>query len=305
MTLQIYRDVACADGCALVAEVSYKLIANGWSYVAHSTGSGGSRSASQPANATELASALRTGHSSWICLSRGTRKISLQRATTANPDYTSWRYEYTASGTLSTGTATSPDRNSTDSQYVSNNNFRILAPSTTGVADAMKVHIVVDDSGPSFVAIARRTPLPAGNVGFFSAVGLDLCTNLVWTANPDPIVGLYPAANTNTGNTELLGTSYNHSWLGYGLPGAAWTGIGLENPGSVAGSTITDKSAVDVLFQARWAFGSGVGVLGTSTLFRLLQPGRTPVVGIDAGATLNWAAFWSVVVPNDGTALSS
>lgn len=305
MTLQVYRDVACADGCALVAEVSYKLIANGWSYVAHSTGSGGSRSVSQPADAAALASALRTGHSSWICLSRGTRKISLQRATTANPDYTSWRYEYTASGTLSTGTATAPDRNSTDSQYVSNNNFRALAPSTSSVADAMKVHIVVDDSGPTFVALARRTPLPSGNSGFFSAIGLDLCTNLVWTTNPDPVVALYPAAGTNTSNTDLLGAAYNHSWLGYGLPGAAWTGISLENPGAVAGATVSDKSAVDVLYQVRWVFGSGNGILGTSTLFRLLHPGRTPVVGIDAGATLNWAAFWSVAVANDGIALSS
>lgn len=305
MTLQIYRDVACADGCALVAETVFRLLSNGWSYVAHSTGSGGARSASQPADAAALASALRTGHSSWVCVSRGSRKVSWQRATTANPDYTSWRMEYTASGALTTGTATSPDRNSTDSQYVSGNFFRTLAPSTSSLADAMKAHIVIDDAGPSFVAIARRTPLPAGSVGFFSAIGLDLCTSPVWSANPDPVVAIYAAAGSNTSNTELLGSAYQHSWLGYGLPGAAWTGIALENPGAVAGSSTADKSAVDVLYQARWVFASGNGIVGTSSLFRLLHPGRTPTVGIDAGATLNWAAFWTVAVPNDGTALAS
>jgi hypothetical protein len=46
-------------------------------------------------------------------------------------------------------------------------------------------------------------------------------------------------------------------------------------------------------------------VLGTSTLFKLLQPGRTPVVGVDSGGTLTWAAFWTVAVPNDGVALTS
>jgi hypothetical protein len=305
MTLQIYRDVACADGCAFVAETIFKLIANGWTHVANSTGSGGARSASQPADAAALATILRTAPSSWIVAQRGSRKISLQRSTTANPDYTNWKYEYTASGALTTGSATVPDRHSTDSQYVSGNFFRVLAPSTSSVADAIKAHIVVDDAGPSFVSIARRTPFPSGNNGFFSAMGLDLCTNPVWTSNPDPVVCFFPCPNINTSNTELVGATYNNSWRGYGLPGVSWTTIALENPGAVAGSTTTDVGGVDVLFQARWAFGSGNGVVGTSSLFRLLQPGRTPIVGIDAGATLNWAAFWTVAVPNDGIAVGS
>ena len=58
-----------------------------------------------------------------------------------------------------------------------------------------------------------------------------------------------------------------------------------------------------VLFDARWY--AGANVLGTSTLFKLLQPGRTPVVGVDSGGTLTYAAFWTVAVPNDGDALGS
>lgn len=306
MTLQIYRDVACADGAALIAGLVFRLTANGWTYVAHGTGTGGARSASQPADAAALAAALRTAPSSWVCVSRGSRKVSWHRNTTANPDYTSWRMEYTATGALTAGSATAPDRHSTDSQYVSGNFFRALAPATSGVADAMKVHILVDDAGPSFAAIARRTPLPAGNVGFWSATGLDLCTDPVWAANPDPVVAFNVNSWTNTGNTNLVETSgYSSAWRAYGLPGAAWTGCGLENPGSVAGSTTPDVGGVDVLYEARWAFASGNGIVGTSSLFRLLHPGRTPVVGIDAGGTLTHAAFWTVAVPNDGVALGS
>jgi hypothetical protein len=305
MGLQIYRDIACADGCALIAELVFRLTANGWTYVAHGTGTGGARSASQPATAADLATALRTAPNSWVCVSRGNRKVSWQRNSTANPSYTSWRYEYTATGALTTGSATAPDRHSTDSQYASGNNFRIVAPATAGTADAMKVHIVVDDAGPSFVALTRRTPLPAGNVGAFSVIFLDLCTAPVWSANPDPVVVGMVGNDTNTANTEMVQPNYNNAWLGYGLPSPAWTAIGLENPGAVAGSTTADKSGVDVLYQARWAFASGAGIVGTSALFRLLHPGRTPVVGIDAGGTLTWAAFWTVAVANDGTALGS
>jgi hypothetical protein len=305
MTLQVYRDVSCADAAVFISEVVFKLLLNSWTYVAHSTGSGGARSASQPADAAALAAILKTGPSSWVVLQYGDRKISFHRATTANPDYTSWKFEYTATGALTTGSATAPDRNSTDSQYAGGNSFRVLGPATGGVADAIKAHIIVDDAGPSFIGIARRTPLPSGNVGFFSAIGLDVCTNLVWAANPDPVVAINVSTNSNNSDSALLGATYSSSWLGYGLPGAAWTVCSLENPGAVAGATNVDKSGVDVLYQARWVFSTGAGHIGTSSLFRLLHPGRTPVVGIDAGGELNWAAFWSFAVVNDGIALGS
>ena len=307
MTIQKYRDIACADGAAAVAELVFKLTANGFTYVAHSTGSGGARSATQPATAADLATALRTAHSAWVCVSRGTRAWSWQRSTGINPDYRAWRMEYTASGALTAGSATAPDRNASTSQYVGGNSFRTSMPgSSTGgttVNDAMKAHIVVDDAGPSFALITRRTPLPVGNVGAAGIIACDALTSLVWSGNTDPVVCSNVGVDNNTADTQLVSTSYNGTWTRYGLGGAAWTTPSLENPGSVAGNASSDQGGNDVLFDARWL--SGTNVLGTSTLFKLLQPGRTPVVGVDSGGTLTYAAFWTVAVPNDGVALGS
>jgi hypothetical protein len=307
MTLQISRDVACADGCAAIAELVFELTANGFTYVAHSTGSGGARSASQPATAADLATALRTAHSAWVCVSRGTRAWSWQRSTGVNPDYRAWKMEYTASGSLTAGSATAPDRNSSTSQYVSGNSFRTTMPgSSTGgttVNDAMKCHIIVDDAGPTFALITRRTPLPVGNVGAAGIIACDALVNPVWSGNTDPVALVNAGLDGNTADNALIGTTYNHAWIKYGLGGAAWTAAGLENPASVAGNANTDQGGNDVLFDARWY--AGTNVLGTSTLFKLLQPGRTPVVGVDSGGTLTYAAFWTVAVPNDGVALGS
>jgi hypothetical protein len=307
MTIQKYRDIACADGAAAVAELVFRLTANGFTYVAHSTGSGGARSATQPATAADLATALRTAHSAWVCVSRGGRAWSWQRSTGVNPDYRAWKMEYTASGALTAGSATAPDRNSSTSQYVSGNNFRTTMPgSSTGgttVNDAMKAHIVVDDAGPSFALLPRRTPLPVGNVGAAGIIACDALVNPVWSGNTDPVALVNAGTDSNTADALLVSTSYSHAWFKYGLGGAAWTAAGLENPASVAGNTSSDQGGADVLFDARWY--AGTNVLGTSTLFKLLQPGRTPVVGVDSGGTLTYAAFWTVAVPNDGTALGS
>jgi hypothetical protein len=307
MTLQISRDVACADGAAAIAELVFRLTANGFAYVAHSTGSSGARSTLQPANATDLATALRTGHSAWVCVSRSGRAWSWQRSTGVNPDYRAWKMEYTASGALTAGSATAPDRNSSTSQYVGGNNFRTVMPgSSTGgttVNDAMKCHIVVDDAGPSFVLLTRRTPLPVGNVGAAGIIACDALVNPVWSGNTDPVALVNAGVDSNTADAQMVSTACNHAWIRYGLGGAVWTAAGLENPAAVAGNTSSDQGGNDVLFDARWY--AGANVLGTSTLFKLLQPGRTPVVGVDSGGTLTHAAFWTVAVPNDGVALTS
>lgn len=307
MTLQITRDLACADGAAAIAAMVFALTANGFTYVAHSTGSGGARSASQPATAADLATALRTAHSAWVCVSRGTRSWSWQRSTGANPDYRAWKMEYTASGALTAGSATAPDRNASTSQYVGGNSFRTSMPgSSTGattVNDAMKVHIVVDDAGPSFALLTRRTPLPVGNVGAAGIIACDALVSPVWSGNTDPVACVNAGLDGNTADQQMVATTYNGAWIRYGLGGASWTTAQLENPGSVAGNANSDQGGNDVLFDARWTMSNNV--LGTSTLFKLLQPGRTPVVGVDSGGTLTWAAFWTVAVPNDGVALTS
>jgi hypothetical protein len=167
----------------------------------------------------------------------------------------------------------------------------------------MKCQILVDDATATFALITRRTPFPSGNNGFFSAVFSDVMTNPTWSGNNDPVALGIVAPGTNTANTEMLNTTYNNAWYGYGLFSPVWSQVQLENPGSVAGNTTPDLSGIDTVYQARWVITNAV--FGTSRLFELLQPGRTPVVGLDAGATLNRACFWTVAVLNDGVALTS
>ena len=307
MTLQVYRDVTAADGCEALAKLVFQLVADGFSYVAHSTGNGGSRLTSLPATAADLATDLRTAHSAWVCVSRGSRAWSWQRSTGVNPDYRSWRYEYTASGALSAGSATTPDRNATTSKYVSDNYFRVAFPgSGTGgsaVNAAMLLHIIVDDAGPTFFMGQRRTPLPVGNVALAGYYFCDELVDPVWAGNTDPIVCGGGGLDNNVFEAQIVSGGFSQAWKAYGLGGAAWTGVALENPGSVGGNTSADVGGIDIEYAARWQ--SPAVVYGTSRLFRLLQPYRTPVVGIDSGATLNRAAFGCVTVPNDGVALGS
>lgn len=309
MTLNVYRDVTAADGCEALAKLVFQLVADGFTYVAHSTGNGGARSTSIPATAADLATDLRTAHSAWVCVSRGSRAWSWQRSTQVNPDYRSWKYEYTASGALSAGTATAPDRNATTSQQVSGNWFRTAFPGSGSgsgtVNDAMKCHFVIDDSGPTFFAGFRRTPLPAGNVGLAGFYFCDELVDPVWAGNADPIVCGGGGEDNNTFEAQLLSGSafYTNTWKAYGLGGATWTPTSLENPGSVGGNATMDPGGIDVEYEARWF--SSATIYGTSRIFRLLQPYRTPIIGIDSGATLNRAAFGNVTVPNDGVALGT
>lgn len=307
MTLQVYRDVTAADGCEALAKLVFQLVADGFSYVAHSTGNGGSRLTSLPATAADLATDLRTAHSAWVCVSRGSRSWSWQRSTGVNPDYRAWKYEYTASGALSAGSATTPDRNASTSQKVAGDYFRTAFPgSGTGgsaVNDAMLCHFVIDDAGPTFFMGHRRTPLPGGNVALCGYYFCDELVDPVWAANTDPIVCGGGGADNNVFEAQLVASFYNSAWYKHLISGAAWVGVSLENPGSVAGHGTADAGGIDVEYAARWV--SAASVYGTSRIFRLLQPYRTPVVGIDSGATLDRAAFGYVTVPNDGIALGS
>jgi hypothetical protein len=307
MALIVYRDIACVDGAAAWAETVFRVTNNGFGYLGHGTGNLGTRIGTRPATAADLATALRTAHSAWSGFTRGTRAWTLQRSTGVNPDYRAWKHDYTASGALTTGSGTAPDRNSSTSQYVSGNFFRTsMAGSSTGgttVNEAMKLHVIVDDAGPSWLAIMRRTPFPVGNVGACGIIGCDALVNPVWPGNTDPVVLINAGLDNNAAHSELVGPGYNNAWIKYGLSGSSFTGAALHNPGNIAGSGTADQGGSDILVDAQWVCGGNL--LGTSTLFQLLQPGRTPVVGVDLGATLNRAAFWNVAVLNDGVALVS
>lgn len=317
MAIQVYRDIAAADGAEAVAQLVARLITNGFSFLACGNGAS-TRTAAYPGSAALLAAQLKNAPSSWVAWQRGSRTWSLQRSTLLNPDYSSWRYEYTATGTPVAGTGTSPDRITTTatsgSQYVATNLFRYIGPlvsgaNATAVTYPVKCHILIDDAGPSFALIIRKTPFPTGNNGFFSAVFCDQVTSPIWVANPDPVVMGIPAASADTSDNQMVTTvGYHSAWRAFGTPSATWTStVGLENPGGMAGSTTLDQNGQDLILTPRWAFSAGpsAGVIGTSTLFSLIQPGRTPLVGLTVGSALSHAAFWTVAVANDGSPLTA
>jgi hypothetical protein len=128
-----------------------------------------------------------------------------------------------------------------------------------------------------------------------------------WSSNPDPCVYLSSYRDDNAIGVNTLGaSSYNFGWVRLGIAGEAWAGsYFLENPGSACGSGSSSPGGTDQLYELRWCSNSLPGPLGKSTLFRGLQPYRTPVTGVDSGGTLTWAAFGVLAVPNDGTALGS
>jgi hypothetical protein len=170
----------------------------------------------------------------------------------------------------------------------------------------MKCHILVDDATASFALITRRTPLPSGNFGFYCAIFSDQLTSPIWPANPDPIALGIVGSGSNSSDANMVGSSYSNAWRGLGTPSAVWTAALLENPGGLAGSTTVDQSGQDVIITPRWAYQSGApGLIGTSTLFSLIQPGRTPIVGLTVGSALSHAAFWTVAVLNDGSPLTA
>lgn len=309
MTIQVYRDVAAADGVEAVVALVDRLtqLSNGFTFLAYSNGS--ARTAGYPGSST-LLSALKTAQNSWVAWQKNGRTFSLRRVN-GGTDYGTWVFEYSASGTPAVGTGTVPDRvtsttsSSTVYQVVSASQ-RPLAPGGSS-AVAMKCHILIEDSASSvsFALITRRTPFPAGNNGFYAAVICDQVTSFSWAGNPDPVALAFVGADANTSDAQLVGNAgYMGAWRLIGV-NPSWTNPILENPGGLAGSTVADPGGQDVVLRARWVYSGSQGILGVSSLFFLLQPGRTPIVGIDAGATWSHAAFWTVAVPNDGSPLTT
>jgi hypothetical protein len=310
MAVQVYRDVAAADGAEAVAELVHRLtqLSNGFTFLAYGTGTGGARTAGYPGSAALLATQLKLAQNSWVAWQKNGRTWSLRRFN-GGTDYGTWVFEYSASGTPAVGTATVPDRvtsttaTSTIYQVVSNSQ-RPLAPA---VSSAMKCHILIENSASSvsFALITRRTPFPAGNNGFYAAVICDQVTSSSWAGNPDPVVMAFVGAGGDTSDTQMGSSGYMSTWRFLGTSNASWTGALLENPGAISGATAADPGGQDVVLSARWVYTGTSGISGVSSLFFLLQPGRTPIGGIDAGATWSHAAFWTVAVLNDGSPLTT
>jgi hypothetical protein len=290
----IYRDIACANGHEYHYAILSRLVLNGWTTVASSDGT--TRTTSAPAAATDLNAA----NAWWVIQHTASgRKLAVKRRGDSN----TWDHSVTPGGyALSTGNATTPDNNATYTKTISSNAQRYPSSATTNT----KLHLVVSDSSASFCALLRRTPFVGGSTDGCSLLSFDTFSDVQWPGNPDPCVYTSTYSDSNAVGTSLLGSSPNFGWVRLGIAGEAWSGqCYLENPGTACGSTTSSPGGTDQLYEVRWCLSVLPGPLGKSGLYRGLQPYRTPITGVDSGGTLTHAAFGSVAIPNDGTALGS
>ncbi len=296
MAQVIYRDVSCADGCEVIAKLAARMVLNGWSYVAYSTGA--ARTAGAPASEAALITALSTGSGAWVLLSRGSRAVAFKRMSSAT--YT-WDCRYTCTGSLSGGNATTPDNNA-NTQLLNPLYGGQMFPSTGTLT--MKAHIVVEDSDVGVFASWRRSPWPGGSNSGNGYFLIEKVTPATWAANPDPVaVGFYGGdSNTRIANL-FFDNNTLYAWYKRGLTGEAFRAGGVENPASILGGA-ADPSGSDVEHEVRYVF-TGPFILGKSALLKGLQPFISPIVGLDSGGTLNRACFGQVSCANDGTALGS
>jgi hypothetical protein len=291
----IYRDIACANGHEYHYAILSRLVLNGWTTVASSDGT--TRTTSAPGSAATL----NNTNAWWLVQHTASgRKLSVKRRADSN----TWDIQVTPGGyALTTGSATAPDSNATYTKLVCNNAQRYPSSATT----TTKLHLVVSDSSASFCALLRRTPFVGGSTDGCSLLSFDTFSDVQWPGNPDPCVYTSTYSDSNVvGTNPLSGSSFNFAWYRLGIAGEAWSGqCYLENPGTACGSTTSSPGGTDQLYEVRWCLNALPGPLGKSGLYRGLQPYRTPITGVDSGGTLTHAAFGSVAIPNDGTALGS
>lgn len=295
MTINVYRDTAASTGHASVFELVTRLLANGWTTVSYSDGT------TRTATGADCPSAATLNASNAYTVLTHTVsgiKLGLQRKADSN----TWTIQVTEGGqALSGGNATTMESNATYTKTILSNAQFYPSTGTTTV----KLHTVVDNASASFVIMGRRSPFVGGSTSACFYLYLDYVTPLTWSANPQPWVVGVRFDNGDVACAWLVSWSGNNaSWYKRSISGESWTTqLALENPGSVAGASTSDPSGSDVELEARWVVTNFV--LGKSTLFKLVQPFRTPTGGMDSGTSFARAAFGQVTVPNDGTALAS
>lgn len=289
MAQVIYRDVACTTGPEALYAIVSRLLLNGWTTVAASNGS--VRNTSDPASAAHFnaASAFWVGNHT-----ASGRKLGLQRTTNAYD----WRVEMTPAGkALSGGNATTMDTNASYSKVRVNGQMY-----PTGGTTNTKLHLVADDAACKFVALLRRSPLPGGDA--CNAILMEEFVDPTWPGNGDQCIYMAVFRDDNTIGPYFFSAAHG-VWYKYGISGETWAPQAcLENPGNICGNTAS-PSGVDQLLELRWNNTTYQVLYGKSTLIRGLCPSRSPIVGVDSGGTLTWAAFGAIAVPNDGIALTS
>lgn len=298
MTLNVYRDIAASNGHTQAYELVTRLDSNGWDPVSYSDGTTRTATGAAVPSAATLNNA-----NAYVVMSHNATgmKLGIQRKADSN----TFTIQVTEGGvSLTGGNATTMESHATYTKTILSNSQIYPSTGTT----TLKMHIVVDDASPSFVLFGRRTPFVGGSTSACTMIFLDYVTPLTWSANPQPWVAGVKFDNGDIAPALLIngGGGGNSAWYKRGISGENWvTSWALENPGSVAGNGTSDPSGSDVEYAARWQASYCNSILGTSTLFKLLQPFRSPITGVDSGATLNRAAFGQVSVASDGTALGS
>ena len=292
----IYRDVACANGHEYHYAILSRLLLNGWTTVAWSNGSTRTGGAS-PAAATDLNAA----NAWWVIQHTASgRKLHIKR----RADHNTWDISVTPGGyALTTGSATAYDNNSTYTRLICNNATRYPWSGTT----ATKLHLVIDDASASFQSRLRRTPFVGGGTASCTILAFGTFTDVQWSSNPDPCVYTSIFDDSNNADANLFATSsFNFAWGRLGIAGEVWlNSVFFENPGTACGNGTVSPGGVDQLYELRWCCVGLPGPFGKATQVWGLQPYRSPTTGVDSGGTLTHAAFGSVAIPNDGTALGS
>lgn len=296
MAQNVSRDVACSNGHSLVYVILTAMLAGGWTVVSWSNGATRTGSATGFDAAGDL-----NATNAWVVVNHTAtgRKLTFQRKSDSN----TWSLWYTLAGAaLTTGDATTPDAHSTLTR-VKRNNYPIYP---TEAPTDVKLHVVVDDAACKVVTFWRRTPYAGGSAcGYFIIEAF--ASNLSWAADPDPCVVGLCFDNGNNAPAQFF-TAAHGAWYRKGLAGEGYDlSHMLETVFGASGSGTALPGGVDTEYAVRWGRAvNGFGFpIGVSTLVRGINPYTVPTTGVDAGATLNRAAFGGVTCANDGVALAS
>lgn len=292
MAQVVHRDIPFSNGADMLYALYLYAKASGWTDVAHGTGTGGERSVGALAGVADISA----NPNAWFMIQHVTTGVRL--SVSLGADTNTWGGYFTPQElALTPGNATTPDSHEKTRPWLASTQRYPTAGATTTLAQ-----FVFDDTLPSFLVILRRTPFPGGSA--CSMMYFEQITPLTWSGNPVPFMcgGVYDDSNVAMNYFLISYGGFHRGWYAYGLAGETWYQDWFpENPGGVAGNGTRDPSGQDIEWDFRWA--RSTFILGVSELFRLLQPGIEPIVGLDEGTNWARAAFVTITVANDGSPL--
>ncbi len=299
MATVIYRDLACASGQEFVFKIFSRLVSNGYQSISWSDGTTRTGSGAAPAAASDLSAS-----DSWWVIKHSTSNRHYTVKNTSSG--VNWIMSYTPyNKSISAGDATTPDNHAS---YTKNliDNQKYPNSGTTDI----KLHLVIDSVTGTFYAFGRRTPFVGGDTAACIVMFSEIFTPLTWPDDPEPVVtGFHFNDNNNAQSGIVDSCPFNRfgKWRRYGISGETWENgtILFSSLFSAAGNTTLNPSGQDVLYDADYGDSNMPGPIGKSSMLKMINPYRSPIVGVDSGGELNWAAFGQFAIPNDGIALGS